>query len=191
MSQRVRTFVAIEAPPEVRDRATELIRRLSVVDATIKWVEPPNLHWTLKFLGNVAMVEIPDVCSAVEEATRQFAPFDVEAKGAGAFPNLRNPRTIWLGIGQGSEAMVELHAAIERSLARLGFREEGRRFRPHITIGRVREGGGPLFELAEELAQYGDFEGRISTVFEVTVFSSTLGKEGPKYEALGHLDLSG
>jgi 2'-5' RNA ligase len=191
MPQRVRTFVAVEAPPEVRSQATELIHRLKSVDARVKWVEPQNLHWTLKFLGNVEMVEIPDVCSAVEEAMRSLPAFDLEARGAGAFPNLRNPRTIWLGVGEGAEEMVDLHQAVERSLAKLGFREEGRRFRPHITVGRVREGGGPVHELTELLEANADFEGRISTVFNVTVFSSQLGREGPQYEALAHIDLQG
>ena len=191
MAQRVRTFVAVEAPPEVRSRATELIQRLKAVDARVKWVEPHNLHWTLKFLGNVEMVEIPEVCSAVEEAAKSLPAFDLEARGAGAFPNLRNPRTIWLGVGQGADEMVELHRAVERSLAKLGFREERRRFRPHITIGRVREGGAPVNELAELLQESADFEGRNSTVFNVTVFSSQLGREGPQYEALAHIDLQG
>jgi 2'-5' RNA ligase len=191
MPQRVRTFVAVEAPPEVQSRATELIHRLRAVDANVKWVEPHNLHWTLKFLGNVDMVEIPDVCAAVEAATRQFAPFDLEARGAGAFPNLRNPRTIWLGVGEGVEEMVALHGAVERELAKLGFREEGRRFRPHITLGRVREGGAPPGELTKLLENNAEFDGRLSTVFDVTVFSSSLRRDGPTYEALGHLDLKG
>jgi len=191
MSQRVRTFVAVEAPPELQSRAGELINRLRAVDAKVKWVEPRNLHWTLKFLGNVEMVEIPDVCAAVEEATRQIGSFDLEARGAGAFPTLRNPRTIWMGVGEGSEQMVELHGAIERSLSKLGFREEGRRFRPHITLGRVRDGGSAPTELAKLLEANADFDGGLSTVFDVAVFSSVLGREGPTYEALGHLDLNG
>jgi RNA 2',3'-cyclic 3'-phosphodiesterase len=191
MGERVRTFVAVEAPPEVQSRAGELISRLSAVDAKVKWVEPRNLHWTLKFLGNVDMVEIPDVCSAVEEAVKSIAPFDLEARGAGAFPNLRNPRTIWLGVGEGANEMVGLHRAVESSLAKLGFREEGRRFRPHITIGRVREGGAPPRELARLLEENAEFEGRPTTVFNVTVFSSFLGREGPSYEVLAHLDLEG
>jgi 2'-5' RNA ligase len=191
MAQRVRTFVAVETPPEVQSRAAELVNRLRTADAKVKWVEPKNLHWTLKFLGNVEMVEIPEVCSAVEEAAKQFAPFDLEARGAGAFPNLRKPRTIWLGVGEGADEMVELHAAIERALSKLGFREEGRRFRPHITLGRVREGGAPPDQLMKLLQENADFDARLSTVFEVAVFSSVLGKDGPTYEPLAHLDLKG
>jgi RNA 2',3'-cyclic 3'-phosphodiesterase len=191
MSQKVRTFVAVEAPSELQSRAGELINRLRGVDAKVKWVEPRNLHWTLKFLGNVEMVEIPEVCAALDEAAKQFAPFDLEARGAGAFPNLRNPRTIWMGVGEGAEQMVELHGAIERALSKLGFREEGRRFRPHITLGRVREGGTAPIELMKLLEENANFDAGLSTVFDVAVFSSMLGREGPTYEALGHLDLKG
>ena len=191
MSEKVRTFIAIEIPAEVKDRAKQLIARLSATPAKVKWVGPEAMHWTLKFLGDVDMLEVPEICAAVERACRPFAPFDVEAKGAGAFPDPRRPRTVWIGVGEGSEPMIALHDAIELELAELGYREENRRFRPHLTIGRVRNSPEGIEELGRLLQANADFESGLSTVYEVVIFSSTLGPKGPTHEPLGHADLRG
>lgn len=192
MAEIVRTFVAVEIPFEVKDRAGRLITQLRASSAKVKWVAPQHLHWTLKFLGDVDMLEIPKVCSAVQKAVEPFAPFDVEARGAGAFPDLLRPRTVWIGMGEGTEAMVALHDAIDAALAPLGFRGENRRFRPHLTIGRVRQSDADgIDELSQLLQAAIDFESGLSTVYEVVVFSSELGPDGPTYEPLSHADLRG
>jgi RNA 2',3'-cyclic 3'-phosphodiesterase len=191
MPDVVRTFVAVEIPAEVKDRASQLIARLSTTPAKVKWVGREQMHWTLKFLGDVDMLEIPKVCEAVTRAVEPLAPFDVEARGAGAFPDPRRPRTVWLGVGQGSQQMIELHDAIERELATLGYRAENRRFRPHLTIGRVRSSQDGVEELGRLVERHADFESGLSTVYEVVIFSSELGRDGPTHEPLGHADLQG
>jgi RNA 2',3'-cyclic 3'-phosphodiesterase len=191
MADIVRTFVAVDIPGEVKSRAAQLIERLRVAQANVKWVAPEHMHWTLKFLGDVDMLEIPEVCRAVKRAAEPLRPFDVEALGAGAFPDLQNPRTVWVGVGEGGEAMIELHDALARELGRLGYREENRRFRPHLTIGRVRQSPVGIDELGRLIEEHADFESGLSTVYEVTVFASQLGREGPTYEPLCHADLKG
>jgi RNA 2',3'-cyclic 3'-phosphodiesterase len=192
MRRRVRTFVAVELPAEVRNRACQLIEQLRRSSETnVRWVTPDQLHWTLKFLGDVDLLEIPDICRRLSQAVAPLAPFDVEAFGAGAFPDALRPRTVWIGMRDGLEAMIALHRTVEDVLADLGFRQEQRRFRPHITLGRVRNGAaGGQEEFAERLKEFADFDGGISSVFEVAVFSSQLGPKGPVYEPLGHAELS-
>jgi len=190
-ANQVRTFVAIEIPFDVKDRATKLIAQLKRSGANVKWVAPEHMHWTLKFLGPVDMVDIPEVCDAVKRAAEPLASFDVEAFGAGAFPDVHNPRTVWIGVREGSEPMIELHDAVEFELSKLGFRSENRKFRPHLTIGRVRQGPQGTGELAALLAEHADFDGSISHIEEVVVFSSELGREGPVYEPLAHVELRG
>jgi 2'-5' RNA ligase len=191
MRRRVRTFVAIELPAEVRKRACQLIdslRRSSETD--VRWVTPDQLHWTLKFLGDVDLLEIPEICRRLTQAVAPLAPFDVRARGAGAFPDALHPRTVWIGMREGLEPMIALHAAVENVLVDLGFRQEQRRFRPHITLGRVRNSaaGGPE-EFAQRLREFADFDAGISSVFEVAVFSSQPSPKGPIYEPLGHAEL--
>jgi RNA 2',3'-cyclic 3'-phosphodiesterase len=190
MPDVVRTFIAVEIPAEVKSRAEQLIARLRVAPAKVKWVAPKHMHWTLKFLGDVDIREVPKICQAVQRAVSPLAPFDIEARGAGAFPGVERPRTIWVGVGEGSEAMVQLHDAIERELVPLGYRKENRRFRPHLTIGRVRQ-SPEVDELATLIEHNADFESGLSTVYEVVVFASELGRDGPTYEMLGHAELRG
>ncbi|REK12308.1 MAG: RNA 2',3'-cyclic phosphodiesterase [Planctomycetota bacterium] len=191
MSNVVRTFIAVEIPGEIKQRAARMIGELRAAPAKVKWVEPAHMHWTLKFLGNIDMLEIPAVCDAVKEAVEPLACFDVEAKGAGAFPDPRRPRTVWVGMGEGSEKMVELHDAVEFELAKLGYRSENRRFRPHLTIGRVRQSPAGIPELGRLIQEHADFEGGVSLVDEVVVFSSVLGRDGPTYDPLCHVELKG
>jgi 2'-5' RNA ligase len=191
MSNIVRTFVAVEIPWEVKDRAQKMIRELESTAANVKWVRPEHMHWTLKFLGNIELTDVPAVCEAVTRAVEPLAAFDLEARGAGAFPDPRRPRTVWVGTGAGSEQMIELHDAIEFELAKLGYRSENRRFRPHLTIGRVRQADEGIGELGRLIQKHAEFDGGLSLVDEVVVFSSELGREGPTHEPLCHVELKG
>ena len=185
MKKTFRTFVAVEISEAIRARAGELIAALCGATADVKWVEPHNLHLTLKFLGDVPEREIAEVCRAVQRGAAERKRFDLEVRGAGAFPNAARPRTVWLGAGAGAEQMVMLHARVEVPLAELGYRQEHRRFQSHLTIGRVRGGGPGIAALGTLLQQQADFMAGRMTVGKVTVFSSTLTPDGPIYEVLG------
>ena len=191
MPDIVRTFIAVEIPGEVKNRASQLIAQLRTAPANVKWVAPRHMHWTLKFLGDVDLLDTPKICQAVARAVEPLAPFDVEARGAGAFPDASRPRTVWIGVGAGGEQMIELHDAIEHELAPLGYRPENRRFRPHLTIGRVRNSPTGIDELGRLIEQHATFASGLSTVYEVLIVSSELGHDGPTYELLGHADLKG
>lgn len=190
MARSLRAFIAIEISSEVRSRARQLITRLSGTEAKVTWVKPHLIHLTLKFLGDVDLLDIPPVSAAVTAAVADVPPFEIEVHGAGAFPSAARPRTIWLGVNQGQQEMVELHDRVERALSGMGFRREQRRFRPHLTIGRVR-GAQALGELGELVSQHADFSGGISSVDELVVMSSELEREGPVYEPLAIAPLNG
>jgi 2'-5' RNA ligase len=181
----IRTFIAVEISPEVLARAAELSAALRPAGADVKWVETHNLHLTVKFLGDVQDEQLADVIRAVQGAAAKVEPFELEVHGAGAFPNAGRPRTIWLGARDGSEAMADLAAAIEKALKPLGFSPEHRRFQPHLTIGRVREVRRGLKELSERLWQFADFAAGRTPVEEAIVFSSDLTPRGPIYQRLG------
>ncbi len=191
MSQKIRTFVAAEVSSAVRDRAADVIERLRGAGAKVKWVKTENLHVTLKFLGDVEEAEIHRVCRAVEGAVADLPPFDVEVRGAGAFPDTRRPRNVWLGIAEGAGQVGELHGRIEAALEELGFPREARRFQPHLTIGRIRRGGPGVAELGELIAQNGDLEIGRARLTEAVVYSSRLAPSGPIYEALARAPLGG
>ena len=191
MKKTLRTFVAVEIAEPIRAKAADLIAQLDGTAAEVNWVETHNLHLTLKFLGDVHQRDVLDVCRAVSTGAAQVEPFNLEIRGAGAFPNAARPRTVWIGAGQGEPQMVALHDRIEQALAKLGFREEHRRFQTHLTIGRVRGAGSGILELGERLQQKADVLIGAMTVQKATVFSSTLTPAGPIYEVVGTARLGG
>ncbi|HEX5442368.1 MAG TPA: RNA 2',3'-cyclic phosphodiesterase [Pirellulales bacterium] len=190
MTRTLRTFVAVEISSETRARARQLIARLSGTGAKVSWVKPECLHLTLKFLGDVDLRDVAPLYEAVKSATAELPPFEIEVRGAGAFPTAARPRTLWLGVGRGGEELVALHDAVDQALDGLGYRREQRRFRPHLTIGRVR-GGHDLDALGQLVTQHADFAGGVSSIDEVVVMSSDLTPDGPDYEPLAVAPLDG
>jgi RNA 2',3'-cyclic 3'-phosphodiesterase len=188
----LRVFVAIEITPEIRSTALRLIDRLGGAPVKVTWTKADNLHYTLKFLGDVVAEKTAAICRAVQDAVNPFTPFEVVAAGAGAFPSAGHPRTIWLGVSDGAEPLELVNQALERVLEPLGFPREHRKFTAHLTLGRVRGGSATNFhELAELIKKHADFDAGAMTVDSVTVFSSTLGRDGPKYEVLSRADFGG
>src|SRR5262245_26211287 len=188
----LRVFTAIDISPEVRSAALRLIERLRGAPVKVTWTKAANLHYTLKFLGDVQAEKTPDICRAVKEAVNPFSPFDIVAAGAGAFPSLSHLQTLWLGVGDGAEQMELLFQAVERLLEPLGFAREHRRFAPHLTLGRVRGGSPAGFkELSDLIRKHADFDAGSMTVSSVTVFSSVLAADGPTYNVLSREELRG
>ncbi len=191
MPATLRTFVAVDIDAAIESQVGRLMVKLRQTQANVKWVDPQQLHFTLKFLGEINIRETPEVCAAVEQAVAPLAGFRALAAGVGAFPTPQRPRTVWLGITEGEAEFVALHDAVEDALHHLGFRREHRRFRPHLTLGRVRQSPQGLEQLAELIEGQRDFVAGELYVGEVKVFSSRLEKSGPSYTLLGTADLRG
>ncbi len=185
MKDTVRSFVAVETSPAVRQRAADLIEVLAASGAKASWVKPQSLHLTLKFLDEVRWNEIAEVTAAVQQAAQAAEPFELEICGAGAFPSPGRPRTIWLGTAGGSESLAALHAALEKTLKPLGFPKEHRRFAAHLTLGRVRDAPAAAGRLGPLIKQHADYSAGQFTVHELVVFSSELTPQGPIYDILG------
>lgn len=106
----------------------------------MRWVDPERYHITLKFLGNVDRDRRPEIAKALDEVAGSTSPFGVAFERFGAFPSVRKPRVLWLGV----EATPELRCLkqdIELLLTKQGFERDGRGFHPHVTLGRTRRGG--------------------------------------------------
>src|SRR5947209_15246288 len=100
---KLRTFIALPLDDVQRRRVVALQQDLADAGGDVKWVEPENLHVTLLFLGEVDALEVVEVCRAVRGVAGATAPFSFGAAGVGAFPNLRRPRTVWVGVEEGRE----------------------------------------------------------------------------------------
>jgi 2'-5' RNA ligase len=188
---RLRTFIGVDIGKELRDRCASLQENLARTGADVKWVEIENLHVSLLFLGEVDEREITDICRAVADACGERDAFSLGVEKVGCFPHSRRPRVLWVGVGDGNAELVALHDVLEPPLQALGcYRREERRYRPHITLGRVRSerSGGPL---ADALKKYANWQGGATEVHEIHVLSSQLTPQGPIYTVLSRAQLSG
>lgn len=190
----IRSFVAVELDETARRELSHLLGQLKQSDADVKWVSPNNLHLTLKFLGDVPADDMAKVIAALGVAVAgdvlpAAGAFEFEIAGLGAFPSVSNPRVIWVGLGQGREALVSLAAGVEAALGPLGFPAEGRGFSPHLTLGRCRSPRNQA-ELKAAMAALRDYRGPRVRVERVTLFSSDLRPAGPVYAPLATLPLA-
>lgn len=153
-SMGIRCFVAINLPPELKGRLGELEAQLKEARADVSWVKPESIHLTLKFLGEAEEERIPLIKRAIQEGLEGAGSLMLFLAGMGAFPNLRSPRVIWVGVGGEQEKLCQLQERLERAMETIGFAREGRPFSPHITLGRMRSGrGGPaLMDLVSRMA---------------------------------------
>jgi len=139
--ERIRCFIAIELPPEIRAQLGILEARLKTGrNSFAKWVNPENIHLTLKFLGNVSSTKVPEVIEATSTASEGKSPFNLQLGSLGAFPNWQRPRVVWVGMGGDTAKLASLQQDLETALAPLGFPPESRSFSPHLTLARIREG---------------------------------------------------
>src|SRR5438874_11926278 len=106
-----RTFVAIEIPPDIRQRIKEHIDQLRAAfpDVRASWTRENNLHLTLKFLGNVPVAHIPALSTAVAEAAHEIDPFDLVISGCGTFPPHGRPKVLWIGCASMGPQASSLH----------------------------------------------------------------------------------
>lgn len=186
---RVRTFIAVEIEPAIRDRLVALQDRLAQHAPDVKWTEPENLHVTLLFLGEVDLREVTAICRRVAEGCEENPPFALTVATTGCFPNLRRPRTLWVGVTEGGPELTLLHDTLETGLEELGcYRREARQYTPHITLGRLKS-DQPTDKLSATLLKLGDWQGGTMTVREVHVMSSELTPKGPIYTILGRAKL--
>jgi RNA 2',3'-cyclic 3'-phosphodiesterase len=133
----VRLFLAINLTPEVRREVAAATAVLRQCVPQASWVDEPRLHLTLKFLGEQPEDRMDEIQAAAARVAGRHRELVMALGGVGAFPNFRRARVVWMGIAQ--EARLELlHHDIEVEYEKLGVEVEGRPFRPHLTLARVR-----------------------------------------------------
>lgn len=135
----IRAFVAVPVEDAVTRRRLAGAGSLLPGFHGLKWIPPGQLHFTLKFLGEIDPERVPDARAATAAAARGAGPFRLELTGLGAFPPRGPARVLWAGCGAGSDALVALAAALEEAFAAAGFPPEPRPFSPHLTIARVKD----------------------------------------------------
>jgi 2'-5' RNA ligase len=135
----MRLFFALPLPSEVKERLRPLLEKARKVSGDgVGFTKIDQLHFTLAFLGEQPG---PDDALAAGESLRDLAAFDLVLSGVGAFPSTMRPRVIWLGVTGGAAELIASAERLQKALRERGFALEERKFRPHLTLGRVRPQG--------------------------------------------------
>ncbi|MCL4559393.1 MAG: RNA 2',3'-cyclic phosphodiesterase [Chloroflexi bacterium] len=189
----IRSFIAIDIPSDIQRKLDEISTELRSKrpDSAVRWVPSENIHLTLKFLGEVSTNNLEILTKILQSAVSRHHCFQIKIGTLGAFPSVRRPRVIWIGI-QAPPDLSSLQHSIEAETIRLGYAAEERPFSAHLTLGRVSHNASPLEvrQIGDILSGYTVGELGIALIDRVHLFRSDLEPGGAVYTSLLSLPLS-
>lgn len=180
----MRLFLGVFPPRPAQELAARAIEAMRAPGDGVSWVKPANLHYTLRFIGEVGADGARRVAEAAREAGRGLAPFDAVLGAAGAFPKPAGARVLWIGLAEGADPFRALAKRLAVALEKRGFERERQAFQPHLTIGRVRTPGR---DWSAALAAAGRLDADPAARFRVAAIAcveSTLAPRGSIYRVV-------
>jgi 2'-5' RNA ligase len=187
----MRVFIAIDINEEIRSSIRALQGELKdaadIRSGEVKWVEPANIHLTLKFLGEIRDQDVPGVCNIVKAVASRHKRFKLSVESLGYFGS-RSARVSWIGVCEGKESLFELQKELVSELEMSGWGKEERAFTGHLTMCRIKniKAGRRIAEVSEN---FKDFQAGAVWVESVKVYQSQLTPSGPIYSVLGSYPL--
>jgi len=177
-----RLFAAIKVTPSEAFLSRYYALKKSLEGETIKWVEPENIHITMKFFGETPEHHIPVIHAALEKAASVSDPFAFSIMNTGIFGSSYKPRVIWFGIDP-VDGIVRLAENILIQLQEIGIENDRQNFVPHLTIARIKylENKNHFQEVISRHRE-GQIQKKEVNVFHL--FESHLSPAGPKYTIL-------
>lgn len=182
----IRAFLAVDLDDDLKPKINRIIKEFKKIDTNIKYVDLTNLHFTLKFFGNIDANGIDLLSSRIAEVVSEFEPFEIKVKGCGAFPNNNHIKVIWVGL-DGDEILKELHDKLDIEFKKLGF-EKDKKFSFHLTIGRMKSAKGKN-EVKSTIESFTDAEIGSMKVDKIILKKSTLKPSGPIYDDIKVFEL--
>jgi len=154
-------------------------------DVPVRWVAAENIHLTLKFLGDVSTNNIQVLTELLEAETANQKPMVISVGGVGAFPKIRSPRVIWVGV-EAPQELVALQRQIDSHTARIGYARDRRPFSPHLTLGRVSRNATPqdVRKIGDVLASQKIGYLGVARMRAVHLYRSDLKPSGAEYTKL-------
>ena len=172
----MRAFVAVEI-----DNA-DIIQKIKSIQETATFEAKPvridQIHFTLQFLGEISNEKAEKVKSVLNKIS--FPQFELSLKGVGGFPNLKNPRVIWVGTDKGGQKISEIAKKIGIKLSKLGFKED-KKFNPHLTIFRVKK---KINDISSLMKEFEAVEFGTQMISQIKLKKSVLSPKGPEYSDL-------
>ena len=183
----IRAFVALPLPSEIQRELGIIQAQLIETQAAVKWDTSEKFHITLKFLGDVDPSKPQLIARELQNSIGGLSPFDLSFVSLGAFPNISQPRVVWIGTEQ-NEPVQGIQERVERVCSSFGFVKEDRPFHAHVTLGRVK-GDRNLDRLTAKLKSI-TFKPLIARCSEVHIIRSELKPSGSVYTLLNSIPLA-
>jgi 2'-5' RNA ligase len=203
----LRTFIALDLPTSILRALAQTQEQLQIYlrarsgDAALRWSPTHNVHLTLRFLGDTTTLQREQVTARLQEAAASVTPFtlhvDVSGRGLGAFPNLRQPRVLWTGLGGEVELLGQLQMRVEKIAQVVGFVPEAKGYSPHLTLARAARDADrrALSQVGQAVADYAQTFAAPQllnfTVDHVIFYQSELRAGSSRYTPLAVLPLAG
>jgi 2'-5' RNA ligase len=183
----IRAFIAINLPPDVQECLEQVSAKLKsqIGEKSVRWVSIPNIHLTLKFLGDVSENNLDVLKEIISAEAALQKPMEFSIGRLGAFPKTLRPRVVWVGVEAPPE-LVAIQRGIESRTAKVGYPKDKREFSPHLTLGRVSRNATPseVRQIGEVLqASKVGFLG-VARVPSIHLFKSDLQPTGAVYTKL-------
>ena len=179
----MRLFIALELSEEQRRELTMFQARFKNHFTGVRWIKPEGMHLTLKFVGETDQAGVECISDVMDNAVQSEQPFNTVYSGRGVFPGPANARILWIGLSKGTEIVTKIAERLDSSLSGQGFKKEKQQFKPHLTIGRIRQ---PLESklIQEYLTSGDDFQSSPAIVNSLTLFNSDLTQHGAVYNVV-------
>ncbi len=189
----IRAFIAIDLPISIQEKLAEILEFVKRSDTrVVRWVPASNIHLTIKFLGDVSRTNVEILTKILRSEVSRHRQFEIRVNGLGAFPSIRRPRVVWVGV-EAPPTLLSLQRSIEAETVRLGYAPEERPFSPHLTLGRVAHNATPeeVRKVADALTALKVGELGCAVVDHVCLFRSDLQPGGAVYTPLFSTPLTG
>ena len=183
-----RTFLALDLDEAAIHRLANIQQRLLGAGAKVRWTPPANQHVTMKFLGDVADTDLPRVCEVAAEIAAATEAFEFTVDRIVSVPPAGHMRMVWAEIGEPTGRMADLADRLNDAYAAMGFKAEDRRFKGHLTLGRVK-GGANVAALRAAIDETPAIDLDPQYADELVVYASELTSEGPIYTVLSRAPL--
>ena len=178
----IRLFIGLPVEKRVQKELGEITKLFQTKGGNVKWIKPTLIHLTLRFLGDTDESLVGDLSKIIDRVAAGTKTISTVVDCLGGFPNLNRPRVIWAGLSGDTELLIEKAAELELAVRELGFKAESNRFKPHLTIGRVRD-PRPLGTLPDFIKSF-EMHSLELSFDRLILYKSTLTPEGPIYEHL-------
>ncbi len=189
--KKIRAFLAIDLPGEVREKIGDIQARLKGALEGVRWTRPEGIHLTLKFFGDIDKNTIGSISDIVEKGTKGFGPLSLTMGRMGAFPNPGRARVLWIGVEGEIERLAFLQRSMEDDFEALGFAKETRSFKPHLTLGRARSSRGMITGLREVMESVRYEDPNPFPAEGLTLFKSDLVPDGAVYTKIAYFSFGG